>query len=83
MSKVRNIKALLLLGVLLFTSWAQTTTTNPSSSPYPSDSAVAGIGQDLPSALGGSSSIGGENQAASTTGGDLAYDAAALDKLSQ
>ena len=84
MSKVRNIKVIVLLGVLLFATWAQTTTTKPASSPYPSDSAVAGIGQDIPTVLGGSTSIGGDNQAAaSITGGNLANDATDLDKLAQ
>ena len=75
------MKVILLLGLIFLTSWTQSTGTSPGSA-YPSDSAVAGIGQDLPSLLGGSSSIGGDNIAASTTG-DLANDAAALDKLSQ
>ena len=78
MSKVRNIKVILLLGVLLLATWAQTTTTDSASSPYPSDSDVAGIGKDISSMLGGTS-----NPAASSSGGDLAYDSAALDKLSQ
>lgn len=84
MSKVRNIKVILLFGILISTILTQTTPAGSTTSPYPSDSAVAGIGQDLPIALGGSTSVGGgDNPAASTSGGDLAYDTEALEKLSK
>jgi hypothetical protein len=78
MSKVRNMKVALFFGVFILVVWAQTTPASSGSSPYPSDSDVAGIGKDISSMLGGTS-----NPAASSSGGDLAYDSAALDKLSQ